>query len=458
MSDFLSTLAAVVGERHVVPGEALRARPLDFWTDSPTIALALVKPGSTEEVSAVLAMCNTRGVAVVAEGGRTNLTQATRADAASLLVSLERLNAIEAPDAAALTIEVGAGAVIQTVQARCEAQDLRFGLDFGARGSATLGGALATNAGGFQALRYGVARDQVLGLECVLADGTVLSHLSPYAKDNTGYDLKHLFIGSEGTLGIITRAVLKLHPAPVTTNTALLAFPDFDAVTRTLGRLRRGLHGALSSFEIMWPAFFELNVSALFGGRRPVAPGGAFYALCEAEGFEPEGDGALFETLIAGALEAGEVSDAVIAQSSRQRAELWRIREDFEAERALFTVLHDFDVSLPLGRMEAFVTELDAALKREIPNVIGLHAFGHLGDGNLHLTTGLPSLEHGAALKTLFYGMVARYRGSISAEHGIGLLKRDYLHHSRTPAEIATMRLLRNSLDPRGTLNPGKVV
>ena len=458
MSDIVHTLTGVVGERHIVPGEALRARPLDYWTDEPTTALAMVKPSSTEEVSAVLAFCNSRGVAVVPEGGRTNLTQGTRADATSLLLSLERLNAIEVPDAAALTIEVGAGAIIQAIQERCAAHDLRFGLDFGARGSATIGGALATNAGGFQALRYGVARDQVLGLECVLADGTVLSHLSCYPKDNSGYDLKQLFIGSEGTLGLITRAVLKLHPRPITTNTALLAFPDFDAATRTLRGLRRDLRGALSSFEIMWPAFFELNVEALLGARRPLAPGAAFYALCEAEGFEPDGDGALFETLIAVALEQEDVSDAVIAQSSRQREELWRIREDFEAEQALFTVLHDFDISLPLGQMDAFVSELDAALKREIPGVIGLHAFGHLGDGNLHLTTGLPTTEHGAALKALFYGMVARYRGSISAEHGIGLLKRDYLHHSREPAEIATMRLLKTALDPRGTLNPGKVI
>ncbi|WP_082653297.1 FAD-binding oxidoreductase [Aureimonas sp. AU22] len=457
-SGILSELVAIVGERHLVPGETLRTRPLDFWTDDPTIALALVKPGSTAEVSAVLALCDDRGIAVVAEGGRTNLNQGTRADETSLLLSLERLNAIGVPDEGALTIEAGAGAVVQTLQERCADRGLRFGLDFGARGSATLGGALATNAGGFQAMRYGVARDQVLGLECVLADGTVLRHLSPYAKDNTGYDLKQLFIGSEGTLGIITRAVLKLHPAPVTVNTALLAFPDFDCVTRTLGRLRRGLHGTLSSFEIMWPAFFELNAATLFGARRPLPPGAALYALCEAEGFEPDGDGALFEALVGAALEAGDVGDAVIAQSSRQRDEFWRIREDFEAEQALFPVLIDFDISLPLARMDAFVGELDAALRREIPDVIALHVLGHLGDGNLHLTTGLPTTERRGALKALVYGLVARYRGSISAEHGIGLLKRDYLHHSREPAEIATMRRLKAALDPRGTLNPGKVI
>ncbi|WP_062017885.1 FAD-binding oxidoreductase [Aureimonas sp. AU4] len=458
MGDIIGALAAITGERHVVPGDELRSRPMDFWTNEPTLARALVKPGSTEEVSKVLALCDREGIAVVPEGGRTNLNQATRADGASILVSLERMNAVDAPDEAALTVEAGAGAVIQTIQERCAASGLRFGLDFGARGTATLGGALATNAGGFQALRYGVARDQVLGLECVLADGTVLSHLSPYRKDNTGYDLKQLFIGSEGTLGIITRAVLRLHPAPATVATALLAFPSFDAAVRTLARLQRDLRGTLSSFEIMWPEFFERNVEALCGARRPVVPGAAVYGLCEAEGFEPDGDPALFEAVVGAALEAGDIEDAVVAQSSRQRDELWRIREDFEAEQRLFTVPVDFDVSLPLGAMEAFATEVEATLRREVPDVLGLHVFGHLADGNLHLTTGLPTPERIGALKEVVYSLIARYHGSISAEHGIGVLKRDYLHHSRSPAEIATMRLLKTALDPRGTLNPGKVI
>jgi FAD/FMN-containing dehydrogenase len=458
MSDLLPRLASLVGERHVVSGETLRDRPQDFWNNVPTLARALVKPGTTSEVSAVLALCNGNGIAVIPEGGRTNLSQATRSDERSILLSLERLDDIETPDEAGLTVVVGAGVVIQTLQERCAASGLRFGLDFGARGSAMIGGALSTNAGGFQALRYGVTRDMVLGLECVLADGTVLSHLIPFRKDNTGYDLKQLFIGSEGTLGVITRATLRLHPAPVTRNTALLSFADFTAVARTLSRLRRDLRGTLSSFEIMWPEFFDFNVEALYGERRPIGSGASFYCLCEAEGFEPDSDGALFEDVISAALGAGDVADAVIAQSSRQRDELWKIREDFEAEQNFFNVMIDFDISLPLKVMDTFVAEVDAALKSEIPASLGLHVLGHLGDGNLHVTTGLPTPEHASSLKDLVYGLIAKYQGSISAEHGIGILKRDYLHHSRSPAEIETMRTLKRALDPRNTLNPGKVI
>ncbi|MFC6463013.1 FAD-binding oxidoreductase [Paracoccus aerius] len=263
----LTSLADIVGSRHLIEAEALRERPQDFWNNVPTRALALVRPASVEEVSAVLAWCNRNGSPVVPEGGRTNLIQGTAASPEAVLLSTERLNQFDAPDLGAMTVQAGSGVVLQALQESCHAAGLRFGLDFGARGSATLGGALSTNAGGFQALRYGVARDQVRGLEVVLADGTVLSHLTPYAKDNTGYDLKHLFIGSEGTLGVITRAILRLHPAPVTANTALLSFTDFDAVTRTLSRLRRDLQGTLSSFEIMWREFFEFNVDALCGGR-----------------------------------------------------------------------------------------------------------------------------------------------------------------------------------------------
>lgn len=454
----LDDVRRIVGERGVLDGEALSGRPQDFWVDRPTEALGLAKPNDVQELSALLAFCHARAQPVIVEGGRTNLVSATQSNAETLLVSLERLSDIDAPDRQGMTIEVGAGAIIETIQQRCAAEGLRFGLDFGARGSATLGGALSTNAGGFQALRYGVARDQVLGLECVLADGTVLSHLTPFAKDNTGYDLKQLFIGSEGTLGVITRAVLKLHPAPSSVNTALLAFDSFDAVAETLGLMRRDLHGTLSSFEIMWAEFFHFNVDALLGGRSPIDGRFAFYILCESEGFDPEEDAGLFERVVGQALEAGLVGDAIIATSSRQRSELWKIREDFEAEMQLFKTMIDFDISLSVASMEAFVDDVRRRLDEEVPGHLGLHVLGHLGDGNLHLSTGLPTPEGKDHVRALVYTIIASYGGSISAEHGIGIAKRDYLHHSRTPAELAIMRLLKGALDPRGILNPGKVI
>jgi FAD/FMN-containing dehydrogenase len=454
----LDDVRRIVGERSVVDGAALSERPQDFWVSRPTEALGLAKPRDVRELSALLALCHAKAQPVVVEGGRTNLVSATQSTGQTLLISLERLNDIGIPDRQGMTVEVGAGAIIETIQQRCAADGLRFALDFGARGSATLGGALSTNAGGFQALRYGVARDQVLGLECVLADGTVLSHLSAFAKDNTGYDLKHLFIGSEGTLGVITRAVLRLHPAPQSVNTALLAFDRFEAVAQTLGVMRRDLGGTLSSFEIMWAEFFHFNVDALLNGRSPIEGRYPFYVLCESEGFEADADAALFEKVVGRAIEDGLVADAVIASSSRQRQELWMIREDSEAEMRLFTTMIDFDVSLPIAGMKAFVDDVQRRLNEEVPGNLGLHVLGHLGDGNLHVTTGLALPEGKSEVRTLVYELISGYGGSISAEHGIGLAKRDYLHHSRSAAEIATMKVLKQALDPKGILNPGKVI
>ena len=453
-----SELAAIVGPSYAVSGDELASRPQDFWNAVPTTALGLVKPGSVAEVSAILDFCNRHGQPVIVEGGRTNLVHGTRATPDTLLMSLERLNHIGTIDPDGLTVEAEAGVILENLQAAAAREGLRFGLDLGARGSATVGGVLSTNAGGFQALRYGVARDQVLGLECVLANGTVLSHLIPYAKDNTGYDLKHLFIGSEGTLGVITRAVLRLHPAPRTLNTALLAFDSFDAVTKALGSLRRSLRGTLSSFEIMWREFYVCNVGALCPDAPPLTTGHAFYVLCEAEGFDEEADAALFEAAMGGLIEDGTVADAVVAQSSRQRSDIWRIREEFAPEMDLFKVSIDFDVTLSINSMEAFTREVEEGLARDIPENLGLHIIGHLGDGNLHISTGLASPERKADVQRLIYDLIRRYGGSISAEHGIGLAKKAFLGHSRSPEEIATMRQLKAALDLKGILNPGKIL
>lgn len=453
----LSELADIVGQRYVTGGEELRSRPQDFWNNQPTTALGLVRPGSVEEVSAILACCNRHAQPLIVEGGRTNLSHATRATPQTVLMSLERLNAIKQPDMAAMTIEADAGVILENLQAAAHRENLHFGLDLGARGSATIGGLLSTNAGGFQALRYGVAREQVLGLECVLADGTVLSHLTPYSKDNTGYDLKHLFIGAEGTLGVITRAVLRLHPAPTTVNTALMAFADFDAVVTTLRTMRQAMHGTLSAFEIMWRNFYDFNVGAVCPDAPPLTPGHPFYVLCEVEGFDEDADAARFETVMAGLLEDGAAADIVIPQSSRQREQIWRIREELEPEKELFQVMIDFDISLPISTMDSFARDLEALLAREAPGNLGLHIIGHLGDGNLHLSTGLPTPERKSQVQKSVYELIARYGGSISAEHGIGLAKKDYLGHSRTAEEIATMRLIKSALDPKGILNPGKI-
>ena len=454
----LEEIAGLVGSSHLLSRDELAGRPRDFWTKEPTRALALVRPGSVAEISRVLALCNARGQKVIPEGGRTNLVHGTQAAGDEILLSLERLSAIAEPDVKSATVMAEAGATVQRIQERSEAAGLRFGLDFGARGSATLGGALATNAGGLQALRYGIARGQVAGLEAVLADGTVLSHLTPFTKDNTGYDLKQLFIGSEGTLGVITRAVLHLNPLPVGADTALLAFDDFGAVAALLGTLRGALAGTLSSFEIMWGEFFDFNTGEQGVATAPLARGHPYYVLCEAEGFDPPRDRQRFETLIADACTQGGARDAVIAQSERERREIWNIRENFDAEIRLFDTLIDYDVSFPIDAMEPFAEAVRRELQAKAPQNLGLHIMGHLGDGNLHLSTGVPEPEMKPAIDDLIYGLIAAHGGAISAEHGIGITKKRFLRYSRSPGELALMQRLKAALDPENILNPGKVI
>lgn len=452
----LDELAAIVGAANALGPEHLGDHAVDFWSKDATRAGALVRPGSTAEVSAVLRLCHSRGWAVVPEGGRTNLVRATEAEPDHVLLSLERMNAIGGIAADAATVTVEAGAILQRVQETANAQALRLGLDLGARGSATVGGLLATNAGGTQVMRYGMARAQVLGLEAVMADGTLLEHLTPYAKDNTGYDLKQLLVGSEGTLGVITRAVLRLHPLPLSVQTAFLGFETFDPIPKLLNALSRGLAGTLSSFEVIWRDFYDLNTET---GRTPppVRRGLPFYVLCEAEGFAPQHDAERFETLVAHALEAG-AEDAAIAQSLAQRDAFWRIREDFEAETAKFPHMTGFDVSLAIAQMGDFGRELEAVLDSQLPGYTGLHIFGHMGDGNLHIGVGLSSPAAKPLAEQIVYDIVAAKRGAISAEHGIGLSKRAWLDRSRSEAEIAAMLAIKAALDPRGILNPGKLL
>lgn len=454
----LDDLAAIVGPGNVVGRDLLADRPVDVWTAEPTRAMALVRPGSVAELSAVLACCHAAGQKVVPEGGRTNLVRGTAAGSDEILLSLERMRRIDPPEPASRTITVEAGAILQNVQEAAHTVDLRLGLDFGARASATIGGALATNAGGTQVMRYGMAREQVLGMEVVLADGTVLSHLNPYIKDNTGYDLKQLFVGSEGTLGVIARAVLRLHPRPSTVETAFIAFENFEAVVHLLSELDRKLAGTLSSYEVLWREFYELNSGPRSKMRPPVRHGCPYYVLCEAEGFEPGRDTERFEEAIGEALAAGHIVDAAIARSSRDRESFWRIREDFELELQDFPVMVDFDVSLAVRDMESFGDTLARELAGQFPESTGLHIFGHMGDGNLHIGIGLPDSTRKAAVQELVYSLVRAAKGSISAEHGIGLVKRGFLPCSRSPAELELMRKLKRTLDPKGILNPGKIL
>jgi FAD/FMN-containing dehydrogenase len=439
-----------------IPDLGRHARDSALAAPSDAAPLAIARPREVAQVSRILATCDAHGIPVVPQGGLTGLAGGGVPLAPALLLSLERLRRIEEIDAAAGTMTVQAGVTLAEVQAAADAAGLFFPLDLGGR-SAQVGGNAATNAGGNRVLRFGMMRALVLGLEAVLADGTVLSSLGKVLKDNAGYDLKQLFIGSEGTLGVITRLVLRLQPKPASHSTALCAARSYDQGLELLQRLRAGLGGQLSAFEVMWPAFYHL-ATTLAGREPPLAEGHGLYVLVESLGHDPLRDAAQFEATIAAALEAGTIEDAVVAQSGPQARALWEIREGSGAFRRHHWPQLPFDVSFAPGDIGAFVADCDARLKARWPRARVLY-LGHAADGNLHVSIKLDA-DAGSAqeMDDVVYAAVRDWRGSISGEHGVGACKRDYLGHTRSAAEIEVMRRLKAALDPRGILNPGKVL
>lgn len=460
MTDLLDQIAAVVGPKGLLTGEDVTMRAADWMGLTTCQAKAVVRPANTGELSEVMKLCHAAGQTVVAAGGMTGLVHGTDCTPADIQISLERMRAVVAIDPVGRTMTVEAGIPVQAAQEAAEAAGLRFAVDWGGRGTATIGGGISTNAGGNSVVRYGMMRDNVLGIEAVLADGTVVSALNTLIKNNAAYDLKHLFIGTEGTLGIVTRAVLKLQPAPQSTNTAMLALDSFGAVQDLFVTLGRQLGSTLTAFEVMWANFYEpLGVNS--GRHTPPLPAGhSHYVLLEMSGNDPDRDAELFESVLGGVLEAGIAADAVIAASQAQADGLWKIRDDIEGLFHYMTPSANFDVSLPITRMEAYAAELEAKARAFLGETMKMVVFGHIGDGNLHILIGAqpftPELRHG--VEQLVYSPLGALGGSISAEHGIGLEKREWLTMCRSDAEIALMRTLKAAMDPTGILNPGKVL
>lgn len=455
MDALRGALEAIVGPGHVLDKDALAGRQVGHCPENLD-AKALVRPADTDEIAAVLALCHGRGQTVVTHGGLTGLVNGGASRPDDIVLSLERMNRIEEIDPVGRTMTVQAGALLQTVQEAAEAAGLMFPLDLGARGSCTIGGNIATNAGGCRVIRYGMTRDLVLGLEAVLADGTVVSSLNRMIKNNSGYDLKQLFIGAEGTLGVVSRAVLRLRERPAAENTALAAAGSLDAVAALLRATERSLGGGLASFEVMWREFYAKMSALAAPGAAPLAADHPYYVLIE-ELTNEDGAGRLQETL-EGALGDGLVVDAVVAKSSAERAAIWRIRDETGLLYDCYRAANSFDVSLPIGEMEGYVAAVRAGIAEAFPES-AVYVFGHLGDGNLHLLVGGESLDADDfhAIEEIVYRPLVSVRGSISAEHGIGLKKKAYLGLSRSTAEIALMRTLKQALDPRGILNPGKI-
>jgi FAD/FMN-containing dehydrogenase len=455
MADLLEELRETLGTGSVLTAPDTQAIG-GVWGRLGT-PVALVRPRTTAEVSQILRAAHDAGQTVVPWGGRTGLVDGCHAEGA-LALSLERMTVIEEIDPDNATMRVQAGCVLQAACEAAEAQGLFLPLDLGARGSATIGGTISTNAGGNRVLRWGMMREMVLGIEAVLADGTVVGAMNNLIKNNAGYDLKHLFVGSEGTLGVVTRAVLRLRPLPLSENVAYLAVDSFRNLPRLLRRLERGMGGSLSAFEVMWADFYRLVTSAPAQGR-PVLPyGQPYYVLVEALGADPDADAHRFELVLGEALEAGEIVDAAIAKSGAERRAMWSLRDDV-AQVGRNAPIFTFDVSLKISDMEAYVAEIRGALWRRWPATASLMVFGHLGDGNLHVIAGVGdrSPETRRAVEELVYRPLQRIGGSISAEHGVGYQKRDFLELSRSAEEITLMRSLKRSLDPKNILNPGKI-
>jgi FAD/FMN-containing dehydrogenase len=463
----LAALRSALGASNVLHEGDLSAWEVDWRRRYRGRALAVARPGSTAEVVAAVKACLEHGASVVPQGGNTSLVGGSVPDASGtqVLLSLARMNRVRDIDAANSTMTVEAGCVLQAVQEAAAAQGLLFALSLAAQGSCTIGGNLATNAGGTQVLRYGNARELCLGLEVVTPGGEVWEGLSGLRKDNTGYDLRDLFIGSEGTLGIITAAVLKLHPLPRARCTALAACATLCAAVDLLQRAQARCGALLTGFEVM-NGFSLSLVRRHFAQLAHPLPNGPWTVLLELSDSEDEAHArGLFDALLESALDSGTITDAAVAGSLAQSLAMWGLREAIPLAQAEEGPNVKHDIALPVSRIPAFVQATDGALHHAFPGV-RLVDFGHLGDGNLHYNVQAPDgvdhaaflRQHEKAINALVYDAVSAHHGSISAEHGIGALKREELARHKSPVALVLMRSIKQALDPQNRMNPGRVL
>ncbi len=456
MSEILQVFEEIVGANNVLTAEAWNLRGVAWETHQPCNARYIVRPSDTAQVAAIMQACHSHGQSVVPYGGLTNLVQGCVTTPNDVALSFEKMNRIETVDTTGNTMTVQAGVTMQAAQERAEQDNLFFPVDIGARGTCMVGGNVSTNAGGTKVIRYGMIRDSVLGLEVVLADGTIVDSMNYFLKNNSGFDLKHLFIGSEGVLGLITRIVFRLDVLARSHNVALLACEDYAQVLAVLKKAQQGLGGSLCGFEVMWDNFFGQVVKPVGKLSSPVASGHAFNVIVEAMGTQPGFDDDTFEAVLTDMFESELVVDGAVAKSGSEREAIWAIRHEVDwVVRDAFV----FDVSLPIAAVSDYVDTITTKIKADVADA-RIASFGHLGDNNIHISVLCDSRteETARVVEKHIYESLIPFRGAISAEHGIGLEKKEYLPISRTAAEIELMRMLKRSLDPKNILNPGKVV
>jgi FAD/FMN-containing dehydrogenase len=455
-SDIISKLGDIVGDGDVLTGSDASARTTVWETHQPCLAQAVVRPSSTEQVAAIMQTCFAHAQSVVPYGGLTNLVQGCATTPDDIALSFEKMNAIEEIDTTAHTMTVQAGVTMLAAQEAADDKDLFFPVDIGARGTCMLGGNVSSNAGGTKVIRYGMMRDSVLGLEAVLADGTVVSSMNRFIKNNSGFDLKHLFIGTEGVLGLITRIVFRLSVKPQTHNVALVACTEYDRMVAVLNKAKALLGSSLCGFEVMWQEFFETVTQPIGKLRSPFSEAYPLYAIVEAMGSRPGADDENFAAVLGEMIESELIVDGVIAKSDKEREEIWAIRGEVEW---LVKDCYNFDVSLAVADVGQYVDQVMTRIRGDIPDAL-IAAFGHLGDNNIHVSVLCEGVKttHATTIEKHVYESLIPYKGAISAEHGIGLEKKPYLSISRSAEEIELMKSLKRSMDPKNILNPGKVI
>jgi len=460
LNPLIDKLIALLGIENIIYGKDLDQKYHHVWKmDEPLKALALVMPKSTKQVSQIMKICFKNDQEVIIHGGLTNLVGGTESKKHQLVISLEKMNKIEEIDQKSRTVTVQSGVILENLINSVSDKDLLLPLNFGAKGSAHIGGAISTNAGGLRVLKYGMVRQMILGLEVVLPDGKVISSLKKIIKDNSGYDLKQLFIGSEGTLGIVTKAVLKLIEAPSTRHSAILGTNNYENVINLLKTLEKGLGGILSAFELMWGNTYRTMIEKSTSLISPINQDYDYYVFVETLGSNKEKDYSLLENLIEKALEDNIILDGSLAGTDKELNNLWQIREDVSILDSNANYAQHFDISIPIPLIGNLVDSITKNLKK-LSFVQNIYTWGHVADGNIHFIVGKEnnSLDIIKKVNDIVYKPLKENNGSISAEHGIGLDKKNYLIRSRSKPEIELMKQIKHLFDSKNILNPGRII